>query len=207
MSGRALVPQGTTRSTSVCSVDDREYFELEDAQLTSFQLKFLSALRVLVDGRLRPYCVEFDDDRLLLALDIDAPDVALVNVGLELSGNRLRGDRISVHDRTFPPTPTRDGFVLEGTPTDLAARGCELLDSYVRRPVVRYEWLHRRRVYATCHLFEDTGERLADMYRSDWAPRRQEAELIAKGFVHGADWIQTEGLGEPDRVILVRGAR
>lgn len=183
------------------------YFEFEDQQLTSFQLTFLAALRVLVDGRLRPYVIECGDDRLLLALDIDAPDLALVNVGLELSGNRLRGDRISIHDRTFPPTPTRDGFNLEGTPAELADRGYELLDTYVRRPVARYEWLHRGRVYATCHLFEDTGERLAQMYRSDWAPQGEEAKLAANGFVRGGGWIQTEGLREPDRVVLVRGAR
>ncbi|WP_405057631.1 hypothetical protein OG474_33555 [Kribbella sp. NBC_01505] len=184
-------------------MDDREYFELEDARLTSFELEFLTALRVLVDGQLRPYCVELDDDGLLVGLDIDAPDVALITVGLELTGNRLRGDRISIHDRTFPPTPTPDGFVLEGAPSDLAARGWELLDTYNRRPIVKHEWLHRRRVYASCYLFEDTGERLSDMYRGDWAPRRQEAELRAKGFVRGRGWIQTEGLGDPDRVILL----
>lgn len=188
-------------------VDDREFFELEDERLTTFQLAFLAALRALVDGRIRPYCAELDDDKLLLVLDVDAPEVALANVGLELRGNQLRGDRISVHDRAFPPAPTGDGFVLEGDPGDLAARGARLLDYYVRRPVVKYEWLHRRRVYATSHLFEDTGERLADMYRSDWAPPGQQAELIAKGFVQGQGWIRTEGLGEPDRVTLVRGTR
>lgn len=152
-------------------------------------------------------CAELDDDRLLLVLDVDAVELALVNVGLELRGNQLRGDRISVHDRTFPETPTRDGFVLEGSPKELASRGFELLEAYDGRPIVRHEWLHRRRVYASCYLFEDTGERLAQMYRRDWAPRGQEAGLIAKGFVHGGGWIQTEGLGDPDRVILVRGTR
>jgi hypothetical protein len=199
--------QVTTRSTSLRKVDDRAYFELDDEELTPFQLSFLAALRVLQEGRLRPYCAGFGDDTLLLALDVDAPDVALVNVGLELRGNQLRGDRISVHDRSFPPTPTRYGFVLEGDPNELAARGCELLTTYARRPVVLHEWLHRRRVYAACHLFEDTGERLAQMYRGDWAPRGQKAELVAKGFVHGGGWVQTEGLGKPDRVTLVRGTR
>ncbi|GAB3057186.1 hypothetical protein GCM10027053_18530 [Intrasporangium mesophilum] len=148
-----------------------------------------------------------DDDRLLLALGIEPAHLALANVGLELSGERLRGDRIDVHHQTFPPTPTREGFVLEGTPTDLAARGYELLERHARRPVVRHDWLHRRRVYATSYLFEDTGERLAQMYRRDWAPRGQEAKLVARGFVHGRGWIQTEGLGKPDRVVVVGGAR
>lgn len=45
------------------------------------------------------------------------------------------------------------------------------------------------------------------MYRGDWAPRGLEAKLVAKGLVHGGGWVQTEGLGEPDRVTLVRGTR
>ena len=189
------------------SVDDHEFFELDDEPLTPFQAEFLAALRTLVDGRVRPYCAELDNGRLLLAVDIDAPDVALVSVGLELVGDRLRGDRISVHDRTYPVVPTGDGFATEGAPAHLAARAWKLIDAYDRRPIIRYEWLHRRRVYATSHVFEDTGERLADMYRSDWAPRGQERKLAAHGFVHGRGWIQTEGLGKPDRVVLVRGAR
>lgn len=188
-------------------MDDRAFFELEDEELTPFQAAFLSELRGWVDGRLRPYCAHLDADELLLVLDVDAPDVALVNVALELRGTRLRGDRISVHDRTFPPSPTADGFTIEGTASELASRGAALLDRYARRPIVRHEWLHRGRVYAACYIFEDTGERLAQMYRSDWAPRRQQGGLVAQGFVHGADWIQTEGLGKPDRVTSVRGDR
>lgn len=45
------------------------------------------------------------------------------------------------------------------------------------------------------------------MYRSDWAPPRQEEHLIAGGFVHGKGWIQTRGLGEPDRVTVVHDGR
>lgn len=188
-------------------MDDREYFELEEEELDQFQIAFLAALRRQVDGRLRPYCAEIGEDGLLFALDVDAPDLALVSVGLELRGNRLRGDRISIHDRTFPPSPTRDGFTLEGDANQLASRGCALLDAYVRRPVVRHEWLHRSRVYASRYLFEDSGEGLSQMYRSDLAPRGQEAQLVAQGFARGAGWIQTAGLGKPDRVVLVRGVR
>lgn len=72
-------------------MDDRAYFELGDEELTSFQLSFLAALRELLEGRLRPYCAGFGDDTLLLALDVDAPDVALVNVGLELRATNCAG--------------------------------------------------------------------------------------------------------------------
>ena len=187
-------------------MDDRSFFDIDDeVELTPFEVEFLADLRSMVEGRLLPYCADSGVDMLLLVLDVDAPDVALINVGLELRGNRLRGDRISVHDRTFPPSPTVDGFLVEGTADELASRGYALLHTYWRRPVVKHEWLHRGRVYAHCHILADTGERLSQMYRSDWAPRRQEARLVAAGFVRGKGWIQTEGLGAPDRVTLVRG--
>lgn len=188
------------------ALDDRAFFELdEDDVLSSEQSSFLNALRAMLEDRLRPYCVEVQPDRLLLVLDVDAPDIALVNVGLELRGNELRGDRISVHDRTFADRPTPDGFLVKGLHRDLAARGAELLETIANRPIVRHEWLHRDRVYATCYLFADTGERLSQSYRSDLAPKGQEARLIGAGLVHGKGWVQTSGLGEPDRVIHVRG--
>lgn len=188
-------------------MDDRVFFEVEDYRLTDDQSLFLSALRCALGDRLRPYCVESADDCLFLVLDVDAPELALVSVGLRLCGRSLQGDRISVHDRSFPPRPTRDGFLMEGSPDELAARGSQLLTWFAERPVVRHEWLRGARVYANCYLFEDSGERLAQMYRSDWAPPGQEARLIAEGFVRGGGWIQTEGLGAPDRVVLVRGHR
>lgn len=188
-------------------VDDRAFFEIEGDELTADQHLFLVALRRNLNDHLRPYCAELDAARLLLVLDVDAPDLALVSVGLELCGSKLRGDRISVHDRSFPPSPTADGFVSEGTPSELAAQGSQLFERFASRPIVRHEWLHRHRVYANCYLFEDSGERLAQMYRPDWAPRGQEQRLIADGYVQGKGWIQTQGLGEPDRITHVRGNR
>lgn len=188
-------------------VDDRAWFEVEGGALTTDQLAFLSALRQRLDDRLRPYCVEESEECLSLVLDVHAPDIALISVGLELRGRTLRGDRISVHDRSFPPSPTSDGFVVAGEPSELAARGADLLQGFALRPVVRHEWLHEGRVFASCYILEDSGERLAQMFRSDWAPPGEEERLIAEGFVFGKGWLQTRGLGEPDRVILVRGAR
>lgn len=185
-------------------MDDLAYFAIEEQVLTANQRSFLTALRTRLGDRLHPYCCELTETTLLLVLDVDAPDVALVSVGLELEDGKLRGDRISIHDRSFPPSPTSDGFVVEGSTVELAARGSEFLERFARRPIVRHQWVHRGRVYADCYLFEDTGERLAQMYRSDWAPRGQEDRLVAEGFVRGVGWIQTVGLGKPDRTILVR---
>jgi hypothetical protein len=138
-------------------------------------------------------------------LDVDAPEVALMSVGLELRGRTLHGDRFSIHDQAFPPEPTSDGFVVEGPAVELAARGAELFERFGNALVVKHEWLHRGRAYAECYLFADSGERLSQMYRSDWAPLGQEDRLVAEGLVHGKGWIQTRGLGEPDRVVRVHG--
>lgn len=186
-------------------MDDPAFFELQGEVLTAGQRAFLGALRECLEDRLRPYCCELTEHNLLLVLDVDAPEVALVSVGLELRGRALRGDRISIHDRAFPPEPTSDGFVMEGSAVELAARGVELLERFANAPVVKHEWLHRGRVYAECYLFADSGERLAQMYRGEWAPLGQEDRLVAEGSVHGKGWIQTRGLSEPDRVIHVRG--
>ncbi|WP_157421632.1 hypothetical protein [Agromyces sp. Leaf222] len=186
-------------------MDDLAWFDLEGEALTDAQLSFVSALRARLRDGLRPYCVERTDDNLLLVLDVDAPEVALVSVGLQLRGRSLRGDRISVHDRSFPPVPTLNGFHLDGGSPELAARAGDLLEWFANRPVVRHEWLHHGQVYADCYLFEDSSERLAQTYRSDLAPPSEEDRLIAERFVHGAGWIQTQGLGDPDRVVRVRG--
>jgi len=191
----------------VIVMDDRAFYELEDEPLAARQAEFLAALRRRLGDSLRPYCGELSEDTLLLVLDVDAPDVALVSVGLLVRGDELQGDRISIHHLNFPPAPTRDGFTVRGSPGELADRGGALFEYFASRPVVRHEWLHRGKVYATCYLFEDSGERLSQMYRSDWAPRGQETRLVAEGFVHGRGWIQTRGLGDPQRVVRVRGSQ
>jgi hypothetical protein len=191
--------------TRVPIVDDLVFFELQGEEPTADQRAFLGALRERLEDRLWPYCGELTERSLLLVLDVDAPEVALVSVGLELRGRTLRGDRISIHDRAFPLEPTSDGFIMEGSAVELAARGVELLERFANAPVVKHEWLHRGRVYAECYLFADSGERLAQMYRSDWAPLGQEDRLVAEGSVHGKGWIQTRGLGGPDRIVRVRG--
>lgn len=191
-------------------MDDRAFFEV-DEDLTAVEWSFLAALRQRLPSAIRPYFIGRDHDGLSLVLDVDAPGLALVNVGLSLRGSELKGDRISVHHQSFPPTPTAQGFLVEGTPEQLADRGALLLEWFWSRPVVKHEWIHGWRIYAECYLFDDTGERLVEMYRSDLAPRGQEAQLIADGFVRGQPvigqgWIRTVGLGEPDRVTLVRGS-
>lgn len=144
--------------TKVPVVDDLAFFELQGEEPTAGQRAFLSALRERLEDHLWPYCCELTENNLLLVLDVDAPEVALLSVGLELRGRTLRGDRIDIQDRAFPPEPTSDGFVMEGSAVELAARGVELLERFANAPVVKHEWLHRGRVYAECYLFADSGE-------------------------------------------------
>lgn len=185
-------------------MDARAYFDIEGVSLTAFQLSFLAALRRKIGKHLRPYCAEASQDSLLVVLDITSPGTVLVSAGLELRGNKLRGDRVRVQDWSFPPVPTPQcGFIIEGPIDVLAAQGCKFLEKFASRPIVEHQWLHKGRVYAQCHVFDDSGERLSQMYRADWAPAGQAGQLIEDGFVHGKGWIQTEGLGPPDRVARV----
>lgn len=197
------VPSGPT--STVSRVDDRTWFGIDDDSLTSFQVAFLGALRRRLPEGLRPYRAGAATEPLLLVLDVNAPGLVLVSVGLRIIAHEVHGDRISVHDWSFPPSPTADGFRATGDPAELAQRSADLLELFASRPVVQHEWLHRGRVYAQCYLFDGSGERLAQMYRSDWAPRGQQARLVAAGFVSGQGWVQTEGLGSPDRVGRIRG--
>ena len=94
-------------------MDDLTFFEV-DEDLTIEQRAFLVALRRRLPARVRPYFTGVDNDGMNLVLDVDAPDVALVNVGVALRGNQLKGDRISVHDRRFPALPRRMAFCWKG---------------------------------------------------------------------------------------------
>lgn len=186
-------------------MEDLEWFNIAGESPTASQRAFLAALREEMGDTLQPHCPELSPEGLLLILDVDAPGQALVSMGIMLEGRTLRGDRTSIHDYGFPRVPSEVSLVAEGDPGELAAAAHNFFARAVARPVVRHEWVHRGRVFAACYLFEDTGERLSQSYRSDWAPAGQEAKLIADGFVHGKGWVQTEGLGKPSRVVRVRG--
>jgi hypothetical protein len=100
-------------------VDDLAFFELQGEEPTADQRAFLGAFRERLVDHLWPSCCELTEHNLLLVLDVDAPEVALLSVVLELRGRTLRGDRIEIHDRAFPREPTSDGFVMEGLRSSL----------------------------------------------------------------------------------------
>jgi hypothetical protein len=196
-------------------MDDSEWFDF-DGQLTGDERAFLAALRQRTESPLglRPWCRSAgwsfesppDEGALIVGLCVDAPKVALLTIGVHLEHGRIRGDRLDHQDFMLPEQPTSLALDVTGPPADLAAHTADWFDSILRRPIVRYEWLRSGQVYAFRYLFVDTGEGLAEMYNRVLAPPEQRERLIAAGYSRGKGWIDTCGLGKPDRVIPVRGS-
>ncbi len=188
-------------------MDDPQWFDY-DGPLTDGERAFLAALRQRVEGRLYPWCRRedplHDGGALIVGLHVDAPGLALITAGVHLDGDRIRGDSLDHQDYGLPDRPTSLAIDVTGSPADLAASVADWFDAILRRPIVRYEWLHVGRAYANRYLFADTGEGLSQMYNRMLAPPGQREQLIAAGHVQGLGWIDTRGLGEPDRVIPVR---
>jgi hypothetical protein len=190
-------------------MEDAEWFDF-DEPLAESEKVFLHELRQLVEGRIRPWCRRgdplHDGGALIVGIDVDAPGHALVTAGVHLAGERVRGDRLDHQDFGLPDRSTRLAIDVTGSPADLAASVAGWFDAILRRPILRYEWLHAGRVYASRYLFGDTGEGLSQMYNRRLAPPGQHQQLIAARQLQGKGWIDIRALGEPDRVIAVRVA-
>jgi hypothetical protein len=189
-------------------MDDPEWFDV-DGPLSEGERAFLAALRQRVEGHLYFWCRRedplHDGGALIVGIHVDAPQMALITAGVHLDGDRIRGDRLDHQDYGLPDRPTSLAIDVTGSPARLAASVADWLDAILRRPIVRYEWLHADRVYAHRYLFADTREGLSQMYNRLLAPPGQHEQLIAARHFHGRGWIDTRGLGEPDRIIPVRG--
>lgn len=82
---------------------------------------------------------------------------------------------------TLPEQPTAIGFADSGDPVQLARRTADWFGGLLRRPIVRQEWLRFGKVHAHRWAFADSGQSL----------------------VEGK--VRTNELGQPDRVVKVRG--
>ncbi|WP_155343189.1 hypothetical protein [Acrocarpospora pleiomorpha] len=131
----------------------------------------------------RPQPGETSFGKLLVYAYLPAPGLglSLLTVGAYLDGSKIRGDELHNQLLTFPEEPTSLAFTGSGSPAELAAITGDWFGTIWRRPVVRYEWLRSRRVYAHRFLFADTGQ----------------------GLVEGRT--RTATLGAPDRIVHVRG--
>jgi hypothetical protein len=189
-------------------MDHPEWFDF-DGPLTDGERAFLHALRQRLEGRLYPWCRRedplHDGGALIVGIHVDAPQMALLTAGVHLDGDRIRGDSLDHQDYGLPDCPTSLAIDVTGSPADLAASAADWFDAILRRPIVRHEWIHADRVYAHRYLFADTGEGLSQMYNRLLAPPGQHEQLIAAQHFQGRGWIDTRGLGQPDRVIPVRG--
>lgn len=194
------------------AVDEHGWFEC-DEELDEAQNAFVAALRTRAltwsedpacSGLLSPE----DGSALVAYLDIDVPkeNLLLLTVGVHLESRRLRGDRLHSQDFSLPDTPTSFAVDLSGFSGYLAEQAADWFETIIGRSVVRYEWLHADQVYASRYLLSDTGEALVQSYNRELAPPGQGDCLMRAGHVSGRGWIDTRGLGEPDRVVLVRGA-
>ena len=113
-------------------------------------------------------------------------------------------DRIvadEVHNQDFRLLERRTALALQasGDPEALGEQAAAWFESLIRRPIVRCVWEYAGREYACRYEFAD-GYPLSQSYIRDLAPPGQPERLIATGHVLGKGWIQTAGLGSPDRV-------
>ncbi|NUW37603.1 hypothetical protein HTZ77_40305 [Nonomuraea sp. SMC257] len=184
---------------------DEELDEVQDAFVTVLRERAVTWAADPVDSRL---VLPELDLPFVACLVIDAPqeNLGLMTVGVHLKGDRLRGDRLDHQDFTLPETPTSLAMEASGDPEELAGKAADWFEAIIGCPVVRYEWLHAGQVYASLYLFSQTGEKLSRMYNRELAPPGQRNRLVEAGYVVGRGWIDTSGLGEPDRIVPVRGS-
>ncbi|MEW2622906.1 hypothetical protein [Streptomyces sp. NPDC048106] len=190
-------------------------FECDDIDLQPVQRQFAHVLQdrarawpvhpfdtVLLPAEHTPYGC------LLAYLDIDDPQCnrSVLTVGVHFDGVRARGDKLHNQDFTLPGKPTALALDVTGSPRATANRTADWFEAILRRPLVRNEWLHAGVVYATRHSFADTGTGLCQGYDASLAPPGQTKRLRSAGFDRGRGWIDTSGLGRPDRVVHVRSA-
>ncbi|MFF3634179.1 hypothetical protein [Streptomyces sp. NPDC002250] len=195
-------------------MEEIPWFECNDNDLEPAQREFAHVLQdrarfwpvqpidtVLLPADHTPYGV------LLAYLDIDAPrhNCIVLTVGVHFDGARARGDKLHNQDFTLPSNPTPLALDVTGSPLTTANRTADWFEAILRRPIVRNEWLHDGVVYATRYSYADTGTGLSQGYEPSLAPPGRIKRRTAEGFNRGDGWVDTFGLGQPDRVVHVRG--
>ena len=131
--------------------------------------------------------------------------LSLVDLGVRLVGDRVRGDRLHNQLYTLPDHPHAWALDATGTTDQLAQAAADWFRAVLDKPIVLYVWLHEGYAYAARYAFADSGETLCQSYAKTIAPDGQEAELTAAGHVHGKGWIQTIGLPTPSLYLHIRG--
>ncbi|GAA3058252.1 hypothetical protein GCM10020229_82390 [Kitasatospora albolonga] len=192
------------------------WFEHETDELTPAQQEFAAVLAtrasawpvdplstVLLPAPYTPY------RELLAYLDIDDPErnQGVLTIGAHFDGTAVRADTLHNQAFTLPDAPTEFTFTAAGDPTDTATRTATWFEAVLARPLVRCEWLHGGRVYAVRYEYADNGRGLSEGFETPLAPPGLQKRFAAEGIDRGRGRINRLSLGEPDRVIHVRGVK
>ncbi len=195
-------------------VPENPWFEIDgpvgELEIDEAELAFAARLRALAGCWDVPFASSWvgrpeDDSALLAVVTLGTSQLSLADFGVHITGSTMRGDRLHNQLYFLPEWPTSFSMEVTGSPEELAERAAEWFETILRKPVVRYEWEHNGQIYAELYLFADTREGMVQRYNSTLSPPGQEQELIAAGHVVGLNWIQSSGLGRPDRLVPVRG--
>ncbi|MGI5372529.1 hypothetical protein [Streptomyces iakyrus] len=195
-----------------------QWFELEepddylDLEITEPERAFVEALRSHTaqwpsQGAGGEISRPETGEALLAYITLSDPEtpLSLIDIGVHLSGDQLRGDRLHNQLFTLPDRPSAWALNAEGSPQELARRTAEWMRTALHRPVVLYVWLHDGYAYAARYAFADRDETLSQLYNRQYAPDGQAEALTEAGHVHGRGWIQTTGLPTPDLYLHIRG--
>ncbi|MEU2915613.1 hypothetical protein ACWCQ0_19795 [Streptomyces massasporeus] len=185
--------------------DDFEFDDTERAFVSALNGRCTAWAPTDVVGEIgRP-----DDWGALLAhvslSDRAEPRRHLVNLGVHLAGERVRGDRLHNQLYLLPDRPSVWALDATGSTERLAKLAAEWFRAVLDKPIVLYVWLHEGYAYAARYAFADSGETICQSYVESMAPHGQAAELTAAGHVRGKGWIQTVGLPAPSLYLHIRG--
>ncbi|GAA3809729.1 hypothetical protein ACFS5L_44420 [Streptomyces phyllanthi] len=149
--------------------------------------------------------------QLLTYLDIDDPErnQVVLTIGAHFDGTVVHADKLHNQNFTLPETGTETEFAFSatGSPTDLARRTADWFEAILDRPLVRCEWLYAGKRYAVRYEYANTGRGLCEGFEDTLAPSELRKRLTAEGVVRGRGRINRAGLGEPHRIVRVRGNR
>ncbi|MGW0785198.1 hypothetical protein [Streptomyces sp. NPDC002913] len=197
-------------------MDEIPWFEYEEDDLDIEQRAFVDVLAEharswLVDplDTVVLPSANTSDGQLIVYLDIGDPqrNQGVLTVGAHFDGSVVRGGELHNQDFTIRQSTMEFAFEAAGSPTELANRSAQWFAAVLARSLVRCEWHHEGRTYAVRYEYSDTGRSLSEGFEDSLAPDALRKGLAADGVIRGRGRINRAGLGQPDVIAHVRGAR
>ncbi|MFE4975183.1 hypothetical protein ACFRAR_24145 [Kitasatospora sp. NPDC056651] len=197
-------------------MEEVPWFEHDKDDLTSAQQEFATVL----SARASFWSVDPLDTVLLPArhtwfgellayLDIGDPErhQGVLTIGAHYDGTTVRADKLHNQNFSRPDAPTEFTFTATGNPTEAATQTAIWFEAVLARPLVRCEWLHEGRVYAVRYEYADNGRGLSEGFETPLAPPELQEHSADEDIDRDRGRINRADLGEPDRVIHVRGVK